>query len=390
MPAASTDQEVELEVSRLGRILAGLPGESPPDPPADWPALVRHAIDERVGPLLLARLGADPRLPETGRRLLRSELYRAEAWSLVLYRELSRLLERSSESGLAPPVVLKGGALASSLYDEIGHRPMGDIDVLIPREELEGWLDLARKASFRRLAPEMGPGLDRAIHYHIALSREEEGAATIELHYGLIAGQSDWRAPDPAWFLERTEEWHPPSAATCAARQLDPTAHLLYLSAHAMLQHGGASARMIWLYDLHLLISRRDIRWAELLERAKSLQWESALGAALARSRALFETELPDGLEEALEVHPGERRALEVRRRADPDRSRAEIVWSELRSVGVARGLLWALGILFPRPEYMKWRYPEAGRLWAAGYPVRWARALWEGGRALLRKRPVG
>jgi hypothetical protein len=238
----------------------------------------------------------------------------------------------------------------------------------------------------------MGPGLDRAIHYHIALSREGQGTATIELHYGLIAGESDWRAPDPHWFLERTEEWRPPLAARTPARQLDPTAHLLYLSAHAMLQHGGASARMIWFYDLHLLISRRyeRIRWAELLERAKTLQWEPALAAALARSRALFETELPDGLVEELEVHPGERRAREVRRRGDPDRSRAEIVWSELRSAGFRRGLLWALGILFPRPEYMKWRYPETGRFWPAIYPVRWARALWEGARALLRRKPLG
>jgi hypothetical protein len=345
-----------------------------------------------VGPLLLARLGADAHLPEVEKRLLRAELYRTEASSLILYRALGRLIERSSESGLAPPVVLKGGALASSLYDEIGHRPMGDIDVLVPREELEGWLDLARKASFRRLSPEMSPGLDLAIHYHAALSGEEESGATIELHYGLIAGEADWRAPDPRWFLERTEEWHPPSAASCHARQLDPTAHLLYLSAHAMLQHGGAAARMIWFYDLHLLISRRSdrIRWAELLEQAKRLQWEPALGAALARSRALFETGLPDGLAEELEVHPGERRAREVRRRGDPDRSRAEIVWSELRSVGVGRALLWALGILFPRPEYMKWRYPEAGRFWPAIYPVRWARVLWEGSRALLGRKPAG
>ena len=392
MTAVSSDLGVESEAARLGRILAGFSWESLSGPPVDWPALVRRAIDERMGPLLLARLGADARLPERETRLLRAELYRAEASSLILYRELGLLLERSEESGLSTPVVLKGGALATSLYDAIGHRPMGDIDVLIPREELEGWLDLARKTSFRRLAPEMSPGLDRAIHYHTALSREMEGDATIELHYGLIAGESDWRAPDPRWFLERTEEWHPPGAASYPARQLDPTAHLLYLSAHAMLQHGSASARMIWFYDLHLLISRRSdrIRWAELLERAKKLQWEPALGAALERSRALFETELPDGLMEELEVHPGERRAREVRRRGDPDRSRAEIVWSELRSVGVGRGLLWGLGILFPRPEYMRWRYPDAGRLWPAIYPVRWARAFWEGGRALLRRKPVG
>src|SRR3989304_6451529 len=78
-------------------------------------------------------------------------------------------------------------------------------------------------------------------------------------------------------------------------RQLDPTAHLLYLSAHAMLQHGGASARMIWFYDIHLLLSRWGgrVRWSEALEQARVLQWDAALAAALGRSRPLLRTDPP-------------------------------------------------------------------------------------------------
>jgi len=381
--------------SQLARILSDTEEESFSQP-VDWKALVRRAVDERVAPLLFWKLAGDRRLPEGERNLLRSELYRAEASNLILYRELGRLLERSAESGLRPPVLLKGAALASSLYQEIGHRPMGDIDVFVPREDLDRWLELAGQACFRRLSPEMSPGLDRAIHYHVALAGGTESEAAIEIHYGLIAGESDWRAPDPRWFLARTEEWAPPpsvsSASPSPARQLDPTAHLLYLSAHAMLQHGGASARMIWFYDIHLLVSRWGdrVRWSEALEQAREFHWDAALAAALARSRGLFRTPLPPGLMQDLEVEPSARGAREVRRRRDPGRSRADIVWSELRAVGIGRGLLWALGILFPRPDYMRWRYPEAGRFWPAFYPVRWARVLREGSRALLRKRPAG
>lgn len=259
----------------LAEILTGLPAESS----IDWAALARRAIAGRVAPLLFSRLGRDDRLPAVVRNALRSELYRAEASNLILYRELGRLLERGEKSGLEPPVLLKGGALASSLYDEIGHRPMGDIDVLVPREELGRWLEVGRESGLVRRAPEMSPGLDRAIHYHVALSSASSGA-TIELHYGLIAGESDFRAPDPRWFLDKAEEWCPPPGHAYRARQLDPTAHLLYMSAHAMLQHGGASAPLIWFHDLHLLITRRSdrIRWPELLEHAKALGWEAAVG----------------------------------------------------------------------------------------------------------------
>ena len=373
----------------LAGILSGVEDESV-SRPIDWSALVRRAVDERVAPLLFWKLAGDRRLPQAERNLLRSELYRAEASNLILYRELGRLLELCAGSGLNPPVLLKGAALASSLYEEIGHRPMGDIDVLVPREELERWLEIASRASFRRPSPEMSPGLDGAIHYHVALVGGTDSEAMIEIHYGLIAGESDWRAPDPRWFLDRTDEWRPPpsisSGSSFKGRQLDPTAHLLYLSAHAMLQHGGASARMIWFYDIHLLISRWGgrIRWSEALGQARVFHWDAALAAALERSRALFRTPLPPGLLEELEVEPSERGAREVRRRRDPNRSRADVVWSELRSVGIGRGFLWALGILFPRPEYMRWRYPKAGRFWPAFYPIRWARVLRDGSRALL------
>jgi hypothetical protein len=354
--------------------------------PIDWRALVRRAIAERVAPLLFTRLARDERLPATEREALRSELYRAEASNLISYRELGRLLERAKTLGLSPPVVLKGGALASSLYDEVGHRPMGDIDLLVPRNEIPRWLEAGAEASFRRRSPEMSPGLDRSIHYHVALSAKESGAV-IEIHYGLIAGEADVRAPDPEWFLGRTEAWAPPPGESYRATQLDPGAHLLYMSAHAMLQHGGAGP-LIWFHDLHLLISRRfeRIDWSALSEHARTLGWDAALAAALERTRSLFGTRVP---EIALAFSKDSRGAREVRRRHS-GRQRADIVWDDLRSVGLGRGFLWAVGILFPRPEYMKWRYASAGRLWPLYYPVRCGTALKEGSQALLRRKPAG
>jgi hypothetical protein len=66
------------------------------------------------------------------------------------------------------------------------------------------------------------------------------------------------------------------------------------------------------------------------------------------------------------------------------------MVWSELRAAGYFRGFLWGLGILFPRPQYMRWRYRKAGRLWPLYYAMRWVVVLKEGSRALLRRKPAG
>lgn len=155
-----------------------------------------------------------------------------------------------------------------------------------------------------------------------------------------------------------------------------------------MLQHGGSAAPMIWFHDLHLLISRRleSIDWPAISERARTLGWDSALAAALERTCSLFGTRVP---EIALEASPRSRGAGEVRRRHS-ERRRADMVWDELRSVGLGRGFLWAVGILFPRPEYMRWRYASAGRLWPLYYPVRCGTALKEDSQALLRRKPAG
>jgi hypothetical protein len=376
-------QPPDPEAAALGRILAGDP-LTPSD--SDWERLVPRAIDERIAPLVYWKRRDDGALPARFRTELRRELFRAEASNLILYRELASLLRRSHEEGLHAPVLLKGGALATSLYPEIGLRPMSDLDLLVSREELPRWLALAEEESFHRVSPEMGRGLTERVHYHVALSGGTTGGASIEIHFGLLAGETDARAPETSWFFARTEPWRPPAPVDGPpARALEPTAHLPYLGAHAMLQHGGAQARMIWFHDIHLLVTAHAgrIRWDEVVEASRRFGWGAALSAALTRARALFGTDFPIELTDHLIAGADPDRLLQVRRRSEPSMSRAELVWSELQSVRFRHRLLWALAILFPRPEYLRWRYPGAGRFWPACYPYRWARVVWEGAHAV-------
>lgn len=387
-PFAAARWEREADARTLGGMLTDV---FPPEASLsenDWCRLARRAIDERLGPLLFWKLRDDPRVPPGCLERLRGELYRAEAFSLTLYRQLARLLEAGASRCLTPPVVLKGGALAATLYPEIGLRPMSDLDMLVPRHELDAWLQVARDAGLHRLCPEMALGLTERIHYQIALAGGTHPQAMIEIHFGLVAGSRDWRSPEAAWFLERCEPFEPPPESSCPpARQLLPGPHLLYLSAHAMLQHGRAQARLVWFHDMHLLISRRgpDIDWESLVAKARALRWEIALREALIRARELFGTPIPEAAMKALEAASDSTAAACVRRLADSSTSRAELVWSELGSVPSGDRVRWALAIMFPRPEYMKWRYPLAEAVWPLVYPYRWARILWEGCRALGR-----
>ena len=61
------------------------------------------------------------------------------------------------------------------------------------------------------------------------------------------------------------------------------------------------------------------------------------------------------------------------------------MVWAEMACLKPAHRLQLALAILFPRPAYVKWRYPEARRVWPLCYPYRWGVVLCEAVGALLR-----
>ena len=226
------------------------------------------------------------------------------------------------------------------------------------------------------------------MHYHVAFRGGPHRDTVIELHWSLISGDGDWRAPDIDWFWHQTEPWHSPEAsASREASQLTPTAQLLYLSAHAMLQHGSAATRLLWLYDIHRVVERDGARlsWPEIVERARALEWDTAVAEALERCASLFGTALPDFVLPELRRAVTARTARHVASKANRETSRAELVWRELLCLDAAARARLMLAILFPRPAYLKWRYPRARWLWPLAYAYRWAVVAWEGTTSVLR-----
>lgn len=370
-------------------LLASLLGGAP-DVPVDaeaWGELADLAIRERVAPLLSQRLEGRDDVPDVVRRRLRGEFYNTGAFNLLLYRELARLLE----GGLAPIAILKGAALGTSIYDDPALRPMCDIDVLVRREDLALWTRRLTDLGYERLSPEMAKGISEAVHYQVAFRGGPYRDTVIELHWSLIGGDGDWRTPDMGWFWSQTEPWSPPEdAAGVAAAQLTPGAQLLYLSAHAMLQHGSAAARLIWLYDIHRVLERDGARieWPAIVEKACALEWDAALAEALERAETLFRAPVPPGVLEALRSRAGARSRAHVTEKADRGSSRAEHVWRELTSLDGLRRIRLGLAIVFPSPTYVKWRYPRTGRLWPVAYVYRWAVVAAEAA-SLIRRRPA-
>ena len=108
--------------------------------PNDWRLLVATAWREGVAPLLyhtLRETGWLANAPPDVQADLRQAYYAITARNLLIYRELSRILAALSP---LPAVVLKGAAVAATLYPNIGLRPMGDLDLLVPQGQLDLFL----------------------------------------------------------------------------------------------------------------------------------------------------------------------------------------------------------------------------------------------------------
>ncbi len=348
-----------------------------------WQGVLGAAREEGVLPLVrhsFSRAGWPESMPQVVRQKLRRGSLAVVAANNVYYRELARILAAIAEVGNTEVAVLKGAALASTLYADPGLRPMGDLDLLLRPEGLASALSTLRDLGYGPIFPEIGKGWNESVGHAVTFRGGPYGRVLVDLHSRLVAGEADWRSPPLTWIWDRMEHWKKPSplAGACG---LSRTAQLLYLAAHLVLQHGAAEARLIWYYDLHLLAQAADrIDWDELLRRAHELRWAAAVRVALEGCRRQLGTPFPERLLEELDrrVEPSARRVVATM--MDPVQTRATQLWNQTRCLTWPARLRLLARHVFPSPAYLRWRYRfRSSWLWPLGYPYRWLVIVREG-----------
>jgi hypothetical protein len=342
-------------------------------PEGDWRRLVDLAEGHGMAPLLFWSLALDgwpANAPEEARRRLERSFYTSTAANIVLLDELRRILKALNAQGI-PVIVLKGAALAPTVYPDPALRPMRDLDLLVHRQDLEGALAALRRLDYRGL-------MRNYFRCHVFMQGGTGGETAVELHWSLVdysAGKSFENAGrQEAGTVERL--WSGAEVLRLDGGQeglaLNPAAHLVYLCAHLWKQHGGG-LRLLWCFDLHLLASSGRLDWEAVIEAAQASCAEAAVSRSLELAQRYFGTQVPPGVLDALEAGPGN---------SGSRRSTAGEVW---RGLGWHDRLGMLQGLFFPSPAYVRWRYhPKPVWLWPAFYPVRWvektaevARGFW-------------
>lgn len=349
---------------------------------SDWLLFRNMAINEGVAPFVHFLLNAHSEFYNfaTFDRTVYQQFANEEAITAiknkVYFDNLKKVLIVLSKNKIAV-VLLKGADLANSIYPSHALRPMSDLDILVMEKDFNNALELINDLGYHEYLPEVLPNFNRAISHHAHLKKESAIGIVLELHWILVATPAFRHAVSMEWFWENIrpiQEWND-SDPLDRVYGLNPTANLMYLSAHQMIQHGGENASLRWMLDLHRLIIKqgKEINWQMLAAQAGEFGWSSALQAALQSVEDIFGTPLPVGVCDQLSVNTNETSAL-VRSKSviSPTHTIAE--WKKMRSLRWGGRLRFIAAMVFPSPAYMRWRYPSKSD-WSlpVNYLKRWS-----------------
>ncbi len=306
---------------------------------------------------------------------LTSAFYATSARNTLLLTELNRIAPTLQDDGISV-VAVKGAALVCQLYPNIGLRPMSDIDLLVPRSEVDKAARILEDRGYERTVVQ-SERLNRLIGTQLGFAAKSGPDLRIEVHWSLVAGTLDRRTPDIGWFWSQTESFQMTDGSESRPLlTLTPTAHLLYVAAHAVLEHGISGVRLLWLHDVHLILDRwaSQIAWDDLFSRAAAFGWVPTLTTALRATVARFGTLLPEEVEARLD-QDASLAGSAIAGTADARRN-LKLAEHGQRMAGLnMQARLWyALAMIFPSSRYMRAHYGRTKRLWwPLLYVVRWA-----------------
>lgn len=362
-----------------------VPSARPANLPLDEPqaiALFRRAVEQGLGPLLYARLRGQESLPQSAMAELRQAYYESAGRSARLYHALEAILQALAASGV-PAILLKGAALAQTVYENPALRPMGDLDLLVRPADVDTALAALAGLGYRPWQHEPAPGSTRTYENEIML-RREGAPAPLEVHWGLYDSPHYQEHLPMEWFWQTAR---PQRSGDASALILGPEAQVLHLCGHLILHHG-KDARLLWWHDIAEVIVhyRQEIDWPTLLGQASACDLVYPLQQVLPRIASEWRAPIPPAaLEELRLLRPSRAEERIYARLSAGYRPAGRRLLDDLADTSSCRRRLrMAMTNIFPTVAYMQRRYRIRHRLLVPFfYPYRWFLGL----RGLLLSR---
>ncbi len=241
----------------------------------DWDYILANRPLACITPLLfynLKKIAGRSTIPQFVMDRLRTRYVGVLRRNTLIYRQLHEVLEGLQNEGI-PVILLKGVALAETVYPDIALRPMSDIDFLVKETDLHTVIEVLTKLDYT-------PS-DRTEyyekHHHLVpyrkLDAKHRNAVTIEVHHNIV--------PEP--FMSRINAdclWEGAQTVNIAgfdALILSPENLILHLCVHL------SEACFLWgmktLVDISESIRHysRDLNWHLLVRRSNEFGVDGAV-----------------------------------------------------------------------------------------------------------------
>ena len=256
----------------------------------EWQALAQLSRLHRCTPLLraqLRRLGWLSRLPAPTQQYLQQVTQLTATDNLRRFHELAQLVQQLGES--APLIVLKGGCLARTHYEDISLRMMVDIDVLARPDDLLRVEAALTAIGFEQHQHQPDDEYEDCQH----LPPFTKGRSSIELHRTLLHGDSPYVIDEAALWARSMP------TATPGLRYLSREDQLLHLCVHAG-QHHAFATGLYALIDIARLSSDPAIDWPLFARIVHDSRAERCVYVMLRLARDDAAAQIPDAALAAL------------------------------------------------------------------------------------------
>lgn len=203
---------------------------------------------------------------------------------------LNKLFEAFKNAGLRQCILFKGVALAHSYYPQPWLRPSSDTDCLIAPNDRVKFDKLFEKLNFTKLLAIDG----ELVSYQSTYGKKLPGKSTlnIDLHWRINNRQTLAKTYDISELSERGT-----SVASLGHSIIIPSAvDSILLACLHRLGHHANDERLIWLYDIHLLINTlNEDDWEEFCLLNEDKHVAAITLDALTTCQDLLKTQIPSG-----------------------------------------------------------------------------------------------
>jgi hypothetical protein len=323
----------------LAAFLAEGPGRPVSNPSAaEWDTV----LDQASAHGLTYWLQGFPGLPASLQERVSQECLGVTARNLALAGELRKLL-RTFRDQRIPCLPLRGLALAERLYGDIPPRPMGDIDLLVRKEDVHrvGFSEMDRR-----------PGFASAFSYTLKFFVERSVMVIVEPHWTIayppfvdrVDMEAVWGRCVPARVI---------GEQTLSLGREDLLVHLCLHLIHR------DDAPFLWVYELDRYLRQESdaMGWDLVLSVSREVGVEQLVGYALNEAIAQFGTPVPADVIDSLDGHSGQTRPLAQRlvETSKVDGVESLATFFAVKSLGAK--FRYARALLFPQPSFMMLEY---------------------------------